>query len=151
MTFSQHAAQYKSSQIYYLILFLVVVPPFYWYMLYWFAPQFGFYILFKLVITFCAGNLLLAAFIPETVGRRATVHRFAAFSMAYMMLPAVVMIAFKTNLSAPTRIISGFLAAYMLGEIVFLKNDRRHPKMLIVQGTYVAAFHISIVAATYLR
>lgn len=149
MTFSQHAAQYKSAQVYHFALFTIVLPLFYCFMLGWFTPTFKFGLLFKVLITFSAAALYIAAVVPETKGIKVIIHRQAAFAMAYTLLPVVILIYLNTHVSATARIVALLCAVYMLGEIVVLKNNRRHPKMLIVQASYVAAFHTAILAATF--
>ena len=151
MTFSQHAAKTKNSQSYYFFLWLVCLPLFYWFMLSWFTPEFGFGLLFKVLVTLGSASLLVAAAVPETKGKQEQIHRISAFAMAYFMLPIVIMIGFSPFVAGSAKILADVFAAIMLAEILFLSHHKRkHPKMLYIQASYVAMFHIAIIAATYI-
>ena len=116
----------------------------------WFAPMLHMHWLFVLFATLSSIGLAVAALIPETVGWKVTVHRISAFTMAYFMFPIVVMIGLSSHVSTPARAFAGLSVAIMLAEILLLNHHKRyHPKMLLIQASYVAVFHATILAATY--
>lgn len=138
--------------MYYLLLFLVTLPLFYLFMIDWFAPHFKMGLLFKLLVTICSGCMLVAAVTPETTGRKIVIHRYAAFTMSYCFLPITLLIVLSKSVSTPARIFGTVVVLYMLyGVYLLTKYKRRHPKMLYFQASYIAVFHLTILAATYLR
>jgi len=152
MTFSQHAAQYRSSQIYYFILFLIGVPLSTLFMYGWFIPNFHLPFLFGLVVAVCMFSMMVAATVAETKGRKVKVHRFAAFLMATCFVPLLILIALSTHFSIAVRVLAGLSAAYqVVGIVLFIPVKGYHPKVLPLQASYIAVFHITILAATYLR
>ena len=150
MTFSQHAARYRSSRIYYLVLWAICLPPFTWFLIWWFVPTFHMHWFFTACAWLSSVGLGIAAIIPETVNWKVTVHRLAAFGMAYGMFPMTIMIGLNKNVGLAARIFALGSASLMLAIILFLNHHKRHhSKMLWIQASYVAIFHLSILAATY--
>ncbi len=150
MTFSQHAAQYKSSQIYYLFLWLVCLPLFYVFMVAWFVPEFSLGWISTLCISLGSLGLAIAATVPETTGWRVTVHRYSAFGQALFLLPVVLIIAVSPEIGNAARLFAGLSTIIMLSEVLLLTYHKRaHPKMLLIQGSYIMAFHLTILIATY--
>ncbi len=151
MTFSQHAAQHKSSSAYYLLLWVLILPPLYRFLITDFYDELSLTPLFILLSTATCLLMLIAAAVPETGGTKTTIHRLAAFSMATLFLPAVLLIALTGDVSSFAKVTLLLSAAVMLTEIIVLTvYKRKHPKMLWIQGSYIAIFYISILIAYYL-
>ena len=149
MTFSQHAAKHKSAQIYYFLLWAICLPPFYWFMINPFSDKLGLGLLFKLVVSLATFCMLVAASVPEIAGWKYTVHRLAAFGMAWLFVPLVVLVL-TANASAISHKVAISSLIYMVFCIAILqKNRRNHPKMLILQGLYIVVFDLAILVAFY--
>jgi hypothetical protein len=152
MTFSLHAAQYKISQTYYLVLFSIVLPLFGAFMYGWFIPQYHLPFLFGLLMAVALGGNYIAALVPETKGKNVPIHRNSAFLAADCLVPLLLIITFSPHFPEVVRFLAGISAAYQLiGIVILYPTKGYHPKVLPLQASYVASFHLTIVAATYLR
>ena len=152
MTFSQHAAQKRSSQIYYFLLWLLCLPIFYWFLLHYFIPAFGFGFWFKLYAAGAMTGWTMAAIVPETVGWKVRVHRISAFALCYFMALITVSITTSVVMPVRSRTVAAVALLVMLGEIVYLNmHKRRHPHMLAYQLVYFVVFHVMILFAWYTR
>lgn len=152
MTFSQHAAQYKSSQIYYFVLFAATLPFFSLFLYKWFIPTFKLSFFFGLIAGVGMIGQLIAVIVPETEGKKVPVHRYSAFIMSDCLVPLSIFIATSSNFSKAARILAILTATFQLVQIIILFPTKAyHPKVLYLQASYVAAFHLTILAATYLR
>jgi hypothetical protein len=152
MTFSQHAAQHRSSQIFYFLLFLISLPIFSLFLYGWFAPHFHTSFLFGFIVAVCMISMIIAAVIPETKGRNVLIHRYAAFFMADCFVPLLILIAASSHFLLVVRFIAAASAAYQLFGIVLLYPTRGyHPKVLPLQASYIAVFHFTILSAVYLK
>lgn len=152
MTFSQHAARKKTSIIYYAVLWLIVLPPFYWFVMFPFAERLGLGSIFKVLVSLCSVAMLTAALVPETINWKYKVHRLSAYMMAYLMCPIVYVIALQAQLSLFARVTIWLIGFMMLfGVIKSILEKREHSKnTLIFQATYSALFHLAILIAYYL-
>lgn len=151
MTLSQHAAQFRASRIYYAAMWLLVLPPFVWFMIGPFLDKLELGILFKITALVAGFLMLIAAIVPELPGWKYHVHRYAAFGMATLFMPLTLMIGVASNANNIARTVSIILFIGMLVTTIYLSfRGGKHPRMLIFQSLYVLAFHISILAAYYL-
>ncbi len=151
MTFSQHAAQYKSSALYYAVLWSICLPLMAIYLFGWFTPTFHMGTGFRVLCGLAIFAMAVAAYVPETTGKRVVIHRWSAFGMALLFLPITVSIAVG-GFSLPTQVVAGLASLFMTWEIIILlRKKRAHPSMLPLQAAYIAALHLALVSATYLR
>lgn len=152
MTFSQHAAQTKQSQLYYLALFSISLPAFAVFMFGWFIPTYELSFLFKLFTAVALLGNITAAIIPETKGKKVPIHRYAAFLASDCLVPLLIMIIFSSHFSNVARVIAGISVMYQIISIsILLPKGGYHPKVLYFQATYIAVFHVSILAATFIK
>ncbi len=95
LTISQHAAQTKTGQRFFLLLNLLCIPLSWWLLLQLFVPLVRFPIFAAALYSLMAVALIGAACIPETDGWRVVAHRRLAFTMAYSFIPfeAVVVVS----------------------------------------------------------
>ncbi len=157
MTFSQHAAQKRQSILYYMLLWVIVLPPFYWFMMNPFADKLHLGLTFKIFVSLASLFMLLAALIPELPGWKFKAHRFVAFSMAVLLIPVLLFILASSNVSLLSRVTTISSLSYMVWSIVYIwletatkQKVQEHPRMLLLQATYVAVFHLSILVAYYI-
>jgi hypothetical protein len=151
MTFSQHAAQYRASRLFFAALWLVNTPLFFWFLVLWFPGEFGMPPVFTATAFLMCVGILVAGLVPETTGWKVKVHRFAAFGMATLMAPILGMIAVYGDVPIHIRLIVGVATIYLVYEILILvKNKGQHPNMLVHQCLYIAVYHTAILSATFL-
>ena len=155
MTFSQHAAVSKQSQLFYVALFAVVLPLFSWFMFGWFATHLKLPLAYKILMIGALVGQIIAVLVPEVAGTsKESIHRYASFTMAILTMPITALIARYVH-DPITKILVSSLALYMLANFLYLiighrKQGRVADKnMLIWQATYIAAFHLSVILATF--
>ena len=94
MAFSNHAAVTKSANIFYGIIFTIVLPPLFIFFARWFVPALSLPSIFiYMALLACIGQLV-ASWAPTTNGLRAQVHKIAAFTMHSLLLPEGFMIVY---------------------------------------------------------
>jgi len=151
MSFSLHAAQTKSSKIYYFSLFLITIPLFYLFIIKWYVPSFDLPNIFTYFVTAGVLGQLIAVIVPAIKGRKEQIHNFGAYSMAFSMVPISVFIAFA-DIPPPVRILTIVGIIYMIGAILlFFYVKRTHSSYLYFQAAYIALFHAIIISSTYIR
>ena len=149
-TFSQNAARSKTTIIYYALLWLICLPLFSWFMLIPFYEALELNILFRIFAILASLGMLIAALIPETTGWKINVHRYSAFLMAWCFVPLSLLISLSPTASNLAKVVSFSSVLFMLLSAIYLyRRDAEHPKLLILQGIYIAVFQISVIVAYY--
>lgn len=150
MTFSQHAANNRSSKIYYSLLFLITLPIFMLFFSAWFVPEKNLPVIFLWFAGVAVVFQIVCTWFPEEGGTSTIVHRILTSISGVAMLPLVAIIATASNLSAFVRTISLialFLMIALLG--IALKNQKSYERALLLQVGYYATFFLAILVATY--
>lgn len=148
MTFSQHAAQTRASQIYYFLLFALAMPPFVWFIISWFTPKFELPIWFNVLTVVASIFQAIAVSVPETTGWRVPVHRNAAFMMALCMPIALTFLLFTPALLMVPKFITAAAIIWQLIVIVlFIPNKGYHRRVQFLQVSYITVYHLAIIAA----
>lgn len=152
MSFGLRAAQHKKSYLFYLILFVVTLPLFFVFIVKWFVPELRLpnkYVYLALAVIIFQ---LIVAIVPEVKGKKAKIHRLIAGLMTFLLIPMTMLIATAANLPVSIRSLA-FLDSLLLVIIwgLFILIEPFHRHFLYLQAAYVAIFHITILAATYLR
>ena len=150
MTFSQHAAQSKLASTYYFVLFSTTLPLFYLFMSRWFIPFFG---ISHMIYWFLIPGLLfqeVAVLIPETEGKRVLIHRAAAFAMALLFMPILVVTVATGSVSNIAKIVC---VLTLLSQIIIVMKlipvKGYHKNALVLQSVYFVGFMLSILVVTY--
>ncbi len=150
MTFSQHAARQRAAQVYYFLLFAIELPLFTFFMFRWFIPEYNMPFTFALFLIVGTVGQFVAVVVPETRGWRVVVHRYAAFLMSDCLVVLNLLIRFSGEFSALTQFIAALASVVQVGIIMYLfKRRAYHPKILPIQATHIAMFHLVILTATY--
>lgn len=151
MTFSQHAAQYRSAIIYYFLIFTIILPLLLLFFIGWFAPAFQLPPLFILFVVAAALFQYSVAIVPEVGGWKTTYHVGGSTVSAACMLLALVVMLFAVSISGFSKVI---IAASILTMITFLvigaKTRITHPHLLLLQASYYTAFFTAVLGTTYL-
>jgi len=150
MTFSQHVAAHRWSKVYYVLLFLVTLPLLLWFFAAWFVPERGLPSAFTWFAAVAIIFQIGCTFVPETGGRRTTVHRTLTGISGVAMVPLVVMLAMGEHLSLFARAVAGLALIFMLTLLsIALTHQKGHHKALFLQIGYYTGFFVAILAATY--
>lgn len=151
MTFSDHAAQHLSSNIYYGLLFTVTLPVFYIFVDQWFVPNLSLPIFFTWLIAFGCIGQFIAGWVAGTTPLKTRIHTISAFFMHIMLLPMIILLLIYGELSLFSTLWACVAVAYMFSMwIYFSQGGKARSNVLLIQSTYVIAFHSVIVATTYL-
>lgn len=150
MTFSQHAAQKKVAIAYYFLLFALTMPMFYLFMTRWFVPTFNLPVLFTRVLAVGVFMQMVAVTVPETKGVKVFIHRNSAFLMSLLLMPLLIIVITSSDVGVIARSVSiiALMIQVTIATITIPKNGY-HKNVLFLQATYIAVFHIAIIAAVY--
>lgn len=150
MTFSLHAAQTKGGQIYYFLLFLIMLPLFYLFILHWYVPALNLPNIFTYLVTVGVLGQLIAVIVPAVGGRKEQIHNFGANLMAFTFIPLSMFVA-VADIPIIVRIITVAGIIYMVGaSFLFLYVRRLRSSYLYFQAAYIAFFHAIIISSTYI-
>jgi hypothetical protein len=145
MTFSQHAAQYKSATIYYFFLFAVTLPLLNIFFIKWFTPVHGLPIWFNVFAITASVFQIACTLVPEISGWRTEWHQALAGVSALLLVPLPMILASSSDVGIADRIVAVIALLVMLGVVVFaIRAQGKHPKLLIAQALYFAAFFMPI-------
>jgi hypothetical protein len=151
LSFGLRAAAHRKSYLLYLGIFVVTLPLFFVFIVKWFVPVL--HLPHKYIYIALAAVLLqlVVAIVPEVKGKKARIHRASAGIMTFLLIPLTLFIATATNLSTSIRFMA-FLDSLLLLFIwgLFILIEPFHKHFLYLQTAYVAIFHVTILAATYL-
>ncbi len=155
-TFSQHVARQKSAIIYYIGLFIVILTLLLLFIFKWFIPTYNPPQAFSYLILLAAITQFACTLVPETGGRKTTIHQMLAYFSADCLLPTTVIIALLPTVSNIARIIAGLSSLVMtmiIGAMVwaYFKNHGYHKNLLLLQSVYFALFFCSLLFATYIQ
>lgn len=153
-TFSQHVARHKAGIVYYILLFLLILPLLLLYVFGWFIPTFRPVELFGVLIVVASICHFACTLVPETGGRKTVVHQMLAYLSADCLLPATFIIMLTPAVSNGGRIIAGFssiLMAIIIAVLIkaYAKNQGEHKYLLVLQGSYFTLFFLTLLVATY--
>ena len=150
MSLSQHAALTKSSFSFFISIFVITIPLFYLFILKWFVPAFDLPRLFINLILIGFLFQIIYVVIPDKNGISGLLHKFFAYSFAFLLIPLNIMIFTSSNLSPIGRFVSFASTLYMIfGLTLLLWKKGKFTYYLYFQILYVLCFHASILAATY--
>lgn len=155
-TFSQHVARHKAGIIYYIVLFLVILPLLLLYIYKWFIPTFNPPALFGFFIIVASISHFACTLVPETGGYKTFVHQMLAYLSADCLLPATFIIMLTPAVSLAGKIAAGMSSIIMLIIVAvfvkaYVKDHGQHKYLLALQGSYFALFFITLLVATYAR
>lgn len=155
-TFSQHIARHKLAIVYYILLFLLILPLLLTYTFKWFIPTFKPSSWFGLFIILASVSHFTCTLVPETGRTKTIVHQTLAYLSANCLLPATLLIIFTPSISSIGRLVATFTSLVMAIIIVifvraYIKNKGQHKYLLVLQGSYFALFFMTLLVVTYIR
>lgn len=149
-TFSQHAAAYRHTILYYNLLFTIVLPLLVLFFVGWFAPYFELPPVFTICLVISAVAQYIVTIIPETGGWKTRWHRIITAISALLILPALTVLLFAPSLSFVGRLIVLVGLFVMLGILVFaVIVNGKHRYLLWLQAGYYTAFLMPILLVAY--
>jgi hypothetical protein len=150
MTFSQHVAQHKSAVIYYFFLFGITLPLLNISFITWFVPAFGLSICINVFAVAASIFQVACTLVPEVAGWRTKCHQALAGVSALLLLPLPIILALSSNIETVGRLLAVLALFTMFGIIASVKYTKgNHPKLLIMQAAYFAAFFTPILFVSY--
>lgn len=151
LTFSQHVATKRSSQIFYSLLFLVTLPILMIFFSAWLVPTKHLPNSFLWFAAIAVLFQIVCTWFPEEGGRKTVIHRILTSISGIALLPLMVIIATTTTLSMTIRNAGwlGFLIMITLLGIA-LSNQKGYRYALLLQIGYYTAFFIVMLMTTYL-
>lgn len=150
MTFSQHAAAYRHTILYYIALFSIVLPLLVLFFVGWFVPAFHLSVWFSLCIVVSSLAQFACTLIPEVGGRKTQYHQLLAGVSAILLLPPIALLLMTGNLSLLGKSVVAFGLLIMfavVGVISLNANKKQH--LLWLQASYFAAFLLPILLVSY--
>lgn len=151
LTFSQHVAAKRSSQVFYSLLFLLTLPLLLLFFTAWLIPTKH---LPNSFLWFAAVAILfqiVCTWFPEEGGKKTIVHRVLTTISGIALLPLMIIIALSTNLSMIVRNAAWIAFAIMIALLgTALNNQKGYRYALLLQIGYYATFFIVILMTTYL-
>lgn len=152
MSFSLHAAANRKAYLFYLVLFVITLPMFLIFVTKWFVPILHLSNTFTYLVIAAILCQFIAAIIPEVEGVRARIHRFSAGIVTFLLIPATFLLVNAKNIPLSIRALAmaaGLFMVVVWGLYVWIESFNKH--FLYFQAAYVAVFHLTILACTYLR
>lgn len=151
MTLSQHAAPNKNSRLFYLLLFLITLPPFYLFITNWLVPNLSLPVIYTYVAGLAIVSQIIAAVVPDNGGLKTKIHNLGAYGMATLLIPLTGLILISSA-GIVTKSLAAIATVYLV--VVWLLHffwlEKIQPHYLYFQSIYIAAFHAVILAATYI-
>jgi len=150
-TFSQHVALRRASIIYYAALFFVTMPLLVLFFIKWFVPVYNISHWFTVLVMGSAVAQCACTLVPETGGRKSSIHRALAGLSAVLLIPALLVLSRQNEMGTIQMIIILLSVAVMtsITGLVALSGGK-HKYFLVLQALYFAAFFAPILFISYL-
>jgi hypothetical protein len=117
----------------------------------WFIPTFKLPVLFTIFIVLSAVAQFTCTLVPESGGLKSKYHRFLAACSAVLLLPAMLILAFSSNITSAMMVLTITMLCIMVGIIVFLAIVKgTHKYLLLLQAGYFTCFFVAILGITYI-
>ncbi|HET7673553.1 MAG TPA: hypothetical protein VFK11_03520, partial [Candidatus Saccharimonadales bacterium] len=93
---------------------------------------------------------ILAIIVPAVGGAKERIHDFGAYTMAFMLIPASLLVALG-HVPLGVKILAFLCTSYMLVSMtLFFAIPSLSSRYLYFQAAYILVFHTVILASTYL-
>lgn len=147
MTYSQHAAQNVQSRIYYALMWIIILPVFYYFVAFWLRDELNLPNAYFIISSLATAGMFVAALVPEIGKTQRIIHRIAAFSMSTFMVPVLSFFLFSNEVSDFAKVVL-FLSILLMtyNVVLLLYKNGIHKNMFIIQTSHIVAFHISIIS-----
>ncbi len=151
-TFSQHAAVQKKTIVYYIVLFILALPPLTAFFIFWFVPTFH---LSTWFIAFAVLSELFqhsVTFIPEVGGWKTKWHVFLTNCSAALLVPMLLILLASSYVTGIAKIITLLGLFSMLSITAYFQSMKLANKLkylMLLQVGYYGAFFIAILVTAY--
>lgn len=118
----------------------------------WFIPTFNMPTIFSVLIFVTALGHFISGMVPETKGLVRKVHRLAAYGVAWLFIPSLLIIATTNTIAVPARLLGAACAVgagYMW--YLYFTKPKTHERFLLYQTIYIATLPVTLITATYVR
>lgn len=151
-TISKHGASSKRAHLFFIAVLVVFGTLFYLWLMQYLTPIVNFKIPFIIILTTAVLLQFVAAIVPDIAGWQRNIHQYAAWTMAVLWIPLVLLISFSDTLSVSSRTIGLLGSGYMIGTfILFIISAKARKHFLAYQVSYVIMFQIVLIATVYLN
>lgn len=149
---SRHSAQGSLSFYLMALMQTVAFPMFLWFSYKWFAPTFGLSWAYLVCVTVIIAGFLLAAWVPDVEGIKRKIHELSAYSAAWLMIPASLMLVVTSSLPFVARLMAAAAAVFMSAcVLMFYFVPKARDYHLPLQSIYIVSYFAVILLATYVR
>lgn len=150
-TFSQNAARYQSSTVYYAVVWAVSLIFLSLFVFGWFIPTLDLPTAFGVVFGIGVAGQMVAGLVPEIEGWRKVTHVVASSVMYLSTLVFVSMLSFHTTTPPAGRVVSvsalTVMTAIFLSVLLF---KRTHRYAVVLQTVHLVCFFGVLLTITYL-
>jgi peptidoglycan/LPS O-acetylase OafA/YrhL len=149
-SFSQHAAANKRATLFYLLLFVLVLPLLLLFFYKWFIPAFELTYWFTFFITLAAAAQLACAIVPEIGGKMTLWHWILAMTSASSLMPVLLFLLPSRNIHMTGKILAalGVIIMFRLN-LLIIKTKGKHSHFWMLQALYFAVFFVPVIYSTY--
>lgn len=148
---SEHAASHPIAMRLFAGVLISCGAIFYWWLIFWLAPRLGLHSVFQTIAIVTFIFQTITAVIADVPGRKRTVHRLTAYTMAFLFIPLAWLVVFAPATSVFAKVFGILAAAYMTTSFfwgVVLKRSR--DKFLTLQVIYIMTLQLVVLVAAYL-
>lgn len=149
MTFSQHAAAYRRTILYYCALFTITLPLALLFFIRWFAPTFHLYQLFVDFIIISCVTQYICTLIPEVGKQKARIHQAFAGISAIALVPPLFMLLSSNYVYGPAKLVILICLIVMVIILGLVGINKQKYLGWKLQAWYFAAFFFAILTLTY--
>jgi hypothetical protein len=150
ISISSHAASSRSAALLFATVLMTCGTLLYWWLGYWLGPRLdlgpAYYVI--LIAAYCCQSV--AALVPDKTGWRRSVHKWGAWTMAYLFLPLAWLVATAPSASSFARVLCVLLAAYMTVGVILVMARQIGARFLFFQASYIVALQLIILTAAYM-
>ncbi len=148
---SHHAAVTARNHVIFGLIMTASLIFMFLFMYGWFIPYFQLPTIFSIIVGVALILELATTWVPLTTGWKYIFHQTSSYGAA-ILIPFLLFITLfspkTSHIAAYVNITSLAVMVFLLYLFVFVKSARL--RYLIYQNTYVAAFHVAILATAYM-
>lgn len=149
-TFSQRVANNKKAEVYYALLFVVILPLLYVFFAGWFVPKYSISQSFLWFAAIAIAFQIACTFVPERGGTRTIIHRVLTAISGIALLPLVMIIATADRIAESLQYVAWaafvFMAVLLATAVL---NQKGFKYALLLQIGYYVPFFCIVLLVTY--
>jgi hypothetical protein len=149
---SRHAASNKKAYLMMAAAETLTLSMFLFFCFFWLIPTFSLPLIFSICITLAGIGLVIASWLPDTIGLMHRIHVISAYGAAAFFVPSLISLILDDKIPTVARVFSGVATLYMLAAIIaFIFYPKTKEHHLVFQGIYIMSFHVCILLTVFLK